>query len=72
MITFYKLFDYETKQDVYLNPNTIAYYAYNDTYVEIYLLSQQYLRTDKLDFMNMIFLEGGKEYWNTHQSTEFH
>lgn len=62
MMTFYKLFDYETNQDVYLNPNTIAYYVYNDTYVEIYLLSQEYLRTDKLDFMNMIFLQGGKEY----------
>ena len=62
MMTFYKLFDYETKQDIYLNPNTIAYYVYNDTYVEIYLSSQEYLRTDKSDFMNMIFLDGGKEY----------
>lgn len=70
-MTFYKLFDYETKQHVYLNPKTIAYYSYNDTYVEMYLLSQEYMRTDKLDFMNMIFLDGGKEYWNTHQSTEF-
>lgn len=61
-MTFYKLFDYKTKQDVYLNPITIAYYVYNDTYVEIYLLSQDYMRADKLDFMNMIFLEGGREY----------
>lgn len=61
-MTFYKLYDYKTKQDIHLNPNTIEYYVYNDTYVEIYLLSQEYLCTDKLDFMNMLFLEGGKEY----------
>lgn len=61
-MTFYKLFDYKTKQDVYLNPNTIAYYVYIDKYVEIYLLSQEYMRADKLDFMNMIFLLGGREY----------
>lgn len=61
-MTFFKLFDYKTKQDVYLNPNTIAYYVYIDKHVEIYLLSQEYMRADKLDFMNMMFLSGGREY----------
>lgn len=61
-MTFYKLFDYKTNQDVYLNPYAISYYVYNDTYVEIYLLSQDYMCVDKLDLMNVIFLEGGKEY----------
>lgn len=61
-MTFYKLYDYETNQDIYLNPNAIEYYVYNDTRVEIYLLSDGYILADKLDFMNMLFLEGGKEY----------
>lgn len=62
MMTFYKLYDYETNQDIYLNPNAIEYYVYNDTRVEIYLLSDGYMLADKLDFMNMLFLEGGQEY----------
>ena len=70
-MTFYKLFDYRTKQDVYLNPNTIVYYVYNHTYVEIYLLSREHITVDKSDFENMMILEGAIEYWNTQQSTEF-
>lgn len=59
MMTFYKLYDYETNQDIYLNPNAIKYYVYNDTRVEIYLLDG-YMLADKLDFMKMLFLDGGK------------
>lgn len=59
MMTFYKLYDYETNQDIYLNPNAIEYYVYNDTRVEIYLLNG-YILADKLDFIKMLFLEGGK------------
>ena len=70
-MTFYKLYDHKTKQDIHLNPNTIAYYVYYDTYVEIYLLSQECFCIDKLDFMNMLFLEGGQEYWNTHSIIEY-
>ena len=62
---FYKLLDIELGSNVYINPKSIVYYVYNDTYVEVYLHTQQYVHVDKSDFTNMLILEGVDEYWQT-------
>ena len=64
-MNFYKLLDIELGLDVYINPKSIEYYVYNDTYVEVYLHTQQYMHVDKSDFTNMMILEGVDEYWQT-------
>ena len=52
-MNFYKLLDIELGSNVYINPKSIVYYVYHDTYV------------DKSDFTNMLILEGVDEYWQT-------
>ena len=64
-MNFYKLLDIELGSDVYINPKSIVYYVYHDTYVEVYLYTQQYIHVDKSDFTNMLILEGVDEYWQT-------
>ena len=64
-MNFYKLLDIELGSNVYINPKSIVYYVYNDTYVEVYLHTQQYIHVDKSDFTNMLILEGVDEYWQT-------
>ena len=64
-MSFYKLLDIELGSHVYINPKSIVYYVYNDTYVEVYLHTQQYMHVDKSDFTNMMILEGVDEYWQT-------
>ena len=64
-MNFYKLLDIELGSNVYINPKSIVYYVYNDTYVEVYLHTQQYVHVDKSDFTNMLILEGVDEYWQT-------
>ena len=64
-MNFYKLLDIELGLDVYINPKSIEYYVYHDTYVEVYLHTQQYMHVDKSDFTNMMILEGVDEYWQT-------
>ena len=64
-MNFYKLLDIELGSDVYINPKSIVYYVYHDTYVEVYLHTQQYIHVDKSDFTNMLILEGVDEYWQT-------
>ena len=61
-MNFYKLLDIELGLDVYINPKSIEYYVYHDTYVEVYLHTQQYMHVDKSDFTNMLILEGIDEY----------
>ena len=61
-MNFYKLLDIELGSNVYINPKSIVYYVYNDTYVEVYLHTQQYIHVDKSDFTNMLILEGIDEY----------
>ena len=64
-MNFYKLLDTKYGLDVYINPKSIEYYVYHDTYVEVYLHTQQYMHVDKSDFTNMLILEGVDEYWQT-------
>ena len=64
-MNFYKLLDTKYGLDVYINPNSIEYYVYHDTYVEVYLHTQRYIHVDKSDFTNMLILEGVDEYWQT-------
>ena len=64
-MNFYKLLDIELGSNVYINPKSIEYYVYHDTYVEVYLHTQQYMHVDKSDFTNMLILEGVDEYWQT-------
>ena len=64
-MNFYKLLDIECGVDVYINPKSIEYYVYRDTYVEVYLHAKQYMHVDKSDFTNMLILEGVDEYWQT-------
>ena len=64
-MNFYKLLDTKYGLDVYINPKSIVYYVYHDTYVEVYLHTQQYMHVDKSDFTNMLILEGVDEYWQT-------
>lgn len=61
-MTFFKLFDVECELDVYLNPKSIEYYVYNETNVEIYLKSKEYIHVDKSDFTNMLIMKGIDEY----------
>ena len=61
---FYKLLDIELGSDVYINPKSIVYYVYHDTYVEVYWHTRQYMHVDKSDFTNMLILEGVNEYWS--------
>ena len=68
-MNFYKLLDIELGSDVYINPKSIEYYVYRDTYVEVYLHTQQYMHVDKSDFTNMLILEGVDEYWQTTLTT---
>ena len=66
---FYKLTDIETKQDTYVNPKAIEYYMYADDYVQIET-SSMYMHVSLSDFENMMNLEGAREYWNIHLTTE--
>lgn len=61
-MNFYKLLDTECGLDVYINPKAIEYYVYHETTVEIYLCSKEYMYVDKSDFINMMILEGAREY----------
>ena len=61
-MNFYKVLDTECGLDVYINPKSIEYYIYNETSVEIYLHSKEYMNVDKSDFTNMMVLEGAREY----------
>lgn len=61
-MTFYKLLDVVSGHNVYTNPKAIDYYIYLPKKVEIHLKSQDYFYVDKVDFHNMMTLEGVDEY----------
>ena len=69
-MNFYKLYDVKNGDNVYVNPKSLEWYIYHEKYVEINLSSGDYLTVSKLDFENMMQLEGAKEYWNTQHTIE--
>ena len=72
MMNFYKLTPTEDDKDIYINPKSIMAYYYKDEYtVNIFLNGGDYIPVSKSDFINMMILEGGSEYWNTPQFIEY-
>ena len=61
---FYKLTSVTTGDDYYINPNMIEFYRYSDDYVMVYV-NKTRLDVSKIDFTNMLILEGVDEYWQT-------
>ena len=63
---FFKLRDISTNYDIYVNPKHIELYVYhkndNVEYVEIRFTSGQYAEVNISDFVNMMVLEGAREY----------
>lgn len=60
-MNFYKLTDYDTGEEIYVNPKFIEYYVYNDHNVLI-VTHSLHMRCFKSDFLNMMILEGADEY----------
>ena len=64
---FYKLTSVTTGDDYYINPNMIEFYRYSqdsDDCVMVYV-NKTRLNVSKIDFTNMLILEGVDEYWQT-------
>lgn len=65
-MTFYKLTLVEDGTDLYVSPNSIMAYCYEnddkDGNVVIYLNGGDYVTVSNSDFLNMMFMEGGREY----------
>lgn len=63
-MNFYKLTSIENYKDIYVNPNLIVCYFYeddnNDSNVKIIFNSGDYATVSNLDFINMMALEGTK------------
>ena len=62
---FYKLTSVTTGDDYYINPNMIEFYRYSqysDDCVMVYV-NKTRLDVSKIDFTNMLILEGVDEYW---------
>lgn len=70
-MNFYKLTLVEDGKDIYVNPKSIMCYIYEDNNVDIFLNGGDYVTVSAFDFENMMFLEGGREYWNTHNIIEY-
>ena len=70
-MNFYKLTLVEDGKDIYVNPKSIMWYIYEDNNVDIFLNGGDYVTVSAIDFTHMMMLEGGREYWDTHQYTEF-
>ena len=58
---FYKLTSVTTGDDYYINPNMIEFYRYPDDCVMVYV-NKTRLNVSKIDFTNMLILEGVDEY----------
>lgn len=66
----FKLRDISTNYDIYVNPKHIELYVYHNNnnnnngveYVEIRFTSGQYAEVNISDFVNMMVLEGAREY----------
>ena len=58
---FYKLTSVSTGDDYYINPNKIEFYRYSDDCVMVYV-NKTRLDVSKVDFTNMLILEGVDEY----------
>lgn len=65
-MNFYKLNLIEDGEDIYINPNSIMAYTYEndkeDSYVTIFLNGGDYVTVSNIDFKNMMILEGVDEY----------
>ena len=64
---FYKLTSVATGDDYYINPEMIDFYRYSqysDDCVMVYV-NKTRLDVSKIDFTNMMILEGVDEYWQT-------
>ena len=61
-MNFYKLTLVEDGKDIYVNPKSIMGYIYEDNNVDIFLNGGDYITVDKSDFVNMMILEGAREY----------
>ena len=67
---FYKFKEIDSGQEVYVNPKAIEYYMYVKDYVQIET-SSMYMHVSKSEFINMMMLEGAREYWHTLHTIEF-
>ena len=61
---FYKLTSVSTGEDYYIRPDLIDYYKYTDEGV-LLRINNMRLEVSKVDFTNMLILEGVDEYWQT-------
>ena len=61
---FYKLTSVTTGDEYYINPEMIEFYRYSDDCVMVYV-NKTRLDVSKIDFTNMMILEGVDEYWQT-------
>lgn len=66
-MTFYKLTSIDNGKDIYINPNLIVCYFYeddnNESNVKIIFNSGDYATVSNYDFTNMMILEGTKVWW---------
>lgn len=71
-MNFYKLALIEDGKDIYVNPNSIMCYCYeDDNNVNILLNGGEYVTVNSSDFTDMMFFEGAREYWHTQHTIEF-
>lgn len=74
-MNFYKLKSIDNGKEIYLNPKSIICY-YNedstkDSNVIIIFNGGDYVTVSKSDFINMMVLEGAREYWHTQHTIEY-
>ena len=61
---FYKLTSVLTGEDYYIRPDLIDFYKYTDNGVLLRIKNMR-IEVSKVDFTNMLILEGVDEYWQT-------
>lgn len=74
-MNFYKMKSIDNGKEIYLNPKLIICY-YNedstkDSNVIIIFNGGDYVTVSKSDFINMMVLEGAREYWHTQHTIEY-
>lgn len=70
MKTFYKLTSVYTGEDYYIRPDMIDFYKYTNEGVMI-IVKNMRLEVSKVDFTNMLILEGIDENWHIQHIIEF-
>lgn len=73
-MNFYKMKSIDDGKEIYLNPKFIICYYNEDNTKDsnvVIFNGGGYVTVSKSDFINMMVLEGAREYWHTPQFIEF-